>query len=123
MNKVLKKVSTILTILVLVCAITNTFVYAQSGIPNPGDYEPSGGTAPTEVTNMFGTIASIIQTVGIVLSVAVIIVLGIKYMVGSAEARADYKKTMIPYLIGTILIFATGSILKLIYSLTENSIE
>ncbi|MEI3401230.1 MAG: hypothetical protein V8R51_02250 [Clostridia bacterium] len=45
------------------------------------------------------------QTVGIVLSVVILIILGIKYMMGSAEEKAEYKKTMIPYLIGAVSVF------------------
>ena len=44
-------------------------------------------------------------------------------MVGSAESKAEYKKTMIPYLIGTVLIAATGTIVRLINDLTQNVIE
>ena len=42
-------------------------------------------------------------------SVITLVVLGIKYMVGSIEERAEYKKSMIPYLIGAFLI---GTILQ-----------
>lgn len=33
-------------------------------------------------------------------------ILGIKYMMGSAEERANYKRSMIPFVIGAILLFA-----------------
>ena len=33
-------------------------------------------------------------------------VLGVRYMMGSAEEKAEYKKVMIPYLIGAVLLFA-----------------
>jgi len=43
-------------------------------------------------------------------------VLGIKYMMGSAEEKAEYKKTMIPYIIGAILLFAATTIANAIYT-------
>ncbi len=54
----------------------------------------------TEITNLGQSIIGILQTVGIVLSVVVLIIIGIKYMMGSAEEKAEYKKTMIPYIVG-----------------------
>ena len=123
MEKVIKKASIILIILALLCTILSTFTYAQSGLPDIGGYEPGNENVPTTVTNVIGMIAGIIQTIGIVLSVAILIALGIKYMVGSAESKAEYKKTMIPYLIGTVLIAATGTIVRLINDLTQNVIE
>ena len=45
-----------------------------------------------------------------------LIVLGIKYMMGSAEERAEYKKTLFPYFIGAVLIFAAVNLAQVIYS-------
>ena len=36
-------------------------------------------------------------------------------MMGSAEEKAEYKKTMIPYLVGAILIFAASNLASMIY--------
>ena len=57
----------------------------------------------------------ILQTVGIVVAVVVLMVLGIKYMMGSAEEKAEYKKTMIPYVVGAILIFGATTIANMVY--------
>lgn len=124
MSKFVKKTSIILVILILLCTIMSTYIYAaQSTIPNPDEYEPGSEAAPAKITNMLGTIANIVQVVGIVFAVVILIMLGIKYMVGSVEERADYKKTMIPYLVGTVLIFGIGTILKLINNLTTSVIK
>lgn len=52
--------------------------------------------------------------VGTVLSIVMFMVLGIKYMMGSVEERAEYKKTMMPMLIGTFLLFTTTTIVGII---------
>lgn len=57
----------------------------------------------------------IFQTVGIVLSVIIVLVIGIKYMMGSAEEKADYKKSMIPYLVGAALIFTASLFANIVY--------
>ena len=73
------------------------------------------GTGSTEIANVGKSIVGILQTVGIILSVIVLIILGIKYMMGSAEEKADYKKSMIPYLVGAILIFAASALAQVVY--------
>ena len=56
------------------------------------------------------TVLGLIQTVGTFVAVAVLMILGIKYMLGSIEERASYKKSMLPYLIGAILLFGAVNI-------------
>lgn len=41
-------------------------------------------------------------------------------MVGSAEEKAEYKKTMIPYLVGAILIFASTTIVNVVYNIANS---
>ena len=69
----------------------------------------------TEIQTVGESIVGILQTVGVVLSVIVLIVLGIKYMMGSAEEKAEYKKTFIPYVVGAALIFAASAFAQVIY--------
>ena len=54
-----------------------------------------------------------------VLSVIVLIVLGIKYMLGSVEEKAEYKKTLLPYVIGATLTFGASSIASVIYNIAK----
>lgn len=57
----------------------------------------------------------IIQVVGTMVAVGMLGVLGIKYVLGSAEQKAEYKKSMIPYIIGAILIFGFSNTTQIIY--------
>ena len=36
-------------------------------------------------------------------------------MMGSAEEKAEYKKTMMPYIVGAALIFAASALAQVIY--------
>ena len=72
-------------------------------------------TGSTEIANLGQSIVGILQTVGIVLSVIVLIIIDIKYMMGSAEEKAEYKKTMIPYIVGAALIFTASVFANVIY--------
>jgi len=69
-----------------------------------------------EIAKLGGQIASILTTIGIVVAVIVLLVLGIKYMIGSAQEKAEYKKTMIPYIIGAVLLLSASGIVRLLFS-------
>ena len=51
------------------------------------------------------------------MSVIVLIVLGIKYMMGSVEEKAEYKKSLMPYMIGCIFVFMATVIATVIYDI------
>ena len=70
--------------------------------------------------NVGKNIVGILRTVGIILSVIILIILGIKYMMGSAEEKADYKKSMMPYIIGAALIFAASAFAEVIFQFFSN---
>lgn len=61
-----------------------------------------------------------IQVVGTIMSVLALMILGIKYMLGSAEEKASYKKSMMPYLIGAVLVFGAVNITAVIYDMVSN---
>ncbi len=60
-------------------------------------------------------ILGVIQSIGTFTAVGILMVLGIKYMVGSTEQRASYKRSFLPYVIGSVLIFGAVNITAVIY--------
>ena len=60
---------------------------------------------------------SIITNIGILLSVIIPAVVGVKYMIGSVEEKAEYKKDMIPYLVGAFMLFAVSIIVKILQNI------
>jgi len=62
------------------------------------------------------TILGVIRVAGTIVAVAMIMILGVKYMLGSADQKAEYRKTMLPYFIGAILIFTATSLADAIYT-------
>ena len=59
----------------------------------------------------------VLAVIGIVISVVVVTIIGIKYMLGSVEEKAEYKKTMIGYLIGALLLFSTTTVANILYNI------
>ena len=60
------------------------------------------------VTDLGNRVTGVIKVIGIFVSVGALMAIGIKYMMGSAEEKAEYKKVMIPYIIGAVLLFAAS---------------
>ena len=111
MNKKMVKILTTIVMVIMIISISiSSFALEPSEIQ--GNTSAQG---TTEITNVGNSIVGILQVVGIVLSVVVLIVLGIKYMMGSAEEKAEYKKTMVPYIVGAALIFAASALAQVIY--------
>ena len=112
----MKKISKVLIMIIIILTIVFGFVstvYALNPLIEKVDEAASGND---EVAGMGGKIVGIVQTVGTVIAVAILVVLGIKYVMGSAEEKANYKKSMIPYLIGAVLVFATTNIVGVLFS-------
>ena len=77
----------------------------------------SYATLPTGAENVINNIIRIISIVGSGISIIALIILGIKYMLGSLEEKANYKKTLLPYLIGAIFVFGASIVPSIIYNI------
>lgn len=113
----MKKVKKIIMFIIAILLVTN-YTVSLAAI-NPNDYSP-GSFSPNQLgegIDIAQKVVTVINVVGTIVLVSVIIILGMKYMLGSIEQRAEYKKNMLPILIGAILLFGTSWILKIIYSL------
>lgn len=119
MNKKIKMFALIIMAIAMV-AMLSTVVSAADNVNAAdlaGKLHGTSTSASTSITDMGNQIIGIITTVGVVVAVVVLLVLGIKYMMGSASEKAEYKKTMIPYLVGAILIFGASAITKVVVSI------
>ncbi len=67
-----------------------------------------------------GKILAVVQIVGSLVAVICLIVLGVKYMMGSVEEKAEYKKTLLPYFIGALMVFGITNLLNVIYKVMIN---
>ena len=107
MKKLVKLVPVMMAVIMILSALTPVFA-----VTNPST---STETHTTSFDNIGKRIIGMVQAIGSIVSVLVLVILGIKYMMGSAEEKAEYKKTMIPYLVGAILIFAASNLASMIY--------
>ena len=116
------KTAKIIVTLFLVIAILMTSISVVLANVNPDDYRPKYLIASEAggALDIAKKITGVVSMVSGIIFVATILILGIKYMMGSLEERANYKKTMIPIVIGGIMIFGITSILRIIMNMMPN---
>ena len=127
MYKKLAKIQKAFIVALFVMVILNTFTMfvfagddAAATIKDPSELTGSANTNVTGITNIGNQLITIISTVGSVASVIVLIILGLKYLLWSAVEIEEYKKTLLPYVIGAGLVFAASAIAGIVFSFTRN---
>lgn len=113
MKKVMKILTTIIVIILMISLFTVSYGFDVSELTG-------NQTDVTALKDAGNSVIKVITTIGIVVSVVALIILGIKYLMGSVEERADYKKTLVPYLIGAIFVFGASTIAQVIYEVAIN---
>lgn len=110
----MKKTMKILTILILAVMLisltTNVFAAISPSDLKAADIE--AGSMQTTAQRIMG----LIRNIAVIASVIIIMVLGVKYMLGSVEEKAEYKKSFMPLIIGIILVVAATSIATFIFN-------
>ena len=78
--------------------------------------ESSTTTAPdeTKIKSLSDIIYNILLTIGIVVAVIVGAILGIQFIIASAEDKAKIKEALIPYVIGCVVVFGAFTIWKMV---------
>ena len=150
MNKVLKVTIILILILTMFAQVSVTFAAQVEGTESSGgagtsewnkgktnwgdifttgnDFIKKGSDAQStideeQLRTETSSIFKILSTIGVVLSVIIGGILGIKFMMGSVEEKAQYKEHMKPYIIGISLVFCISAILRVIASLIKSSIS
>lgn len=129
-TKILKILFTIIAITAILCLNNEIFatnsenlriavVTSQDPIENVNRYKPEIINQGSVLEDKAGTILGYINTFGVVASVITIMIVGIKYMIGSVDEKAEYKKTMINYLIGAFLLFSITTVANIIYNFAD----
>ena len=90
---------------------------ADKFINNAGD-SPISSQSLQDFSKKF---YNIFLTIGVIISVLVGSVLGIKFMIGGAEEKAHIKELLVPYVVGCIAIFGAFAIWKIVVTILSNS--
>lgn len=122
MKNTVKILTVLLIAIVLITCASNVFAAAGTAV-TPSDLEGKidyGTSADTNsLMTQAGKIMGMIRNVAIIAAVIIIMVLGIKYMLGSVEEKADYKKSFVPLIVGIVLVVAATSITTFIIGIID----
>lgn len=114
MNKVMKLVS-VLVMVVMMTTMFSTVCFGGTAV-NPSALTPDYTGDTGTITDIGQKILGIIRNIAAVLLVVLLAVLGLKFMMGSTEEKAEYKKSFLPLIIGTVIVLLATSIGGFIWS-------
>lgn len=110
------KIISIALMFIIILLLISTISFADKYTPGKFGKKISVSDGETgELKDVGGRIVGIIQVIGTIVSVGMLMILGIKYMLGSADQKAEYRKSMTPYIIGSVLIFGATNLTQIIY--------
>ena len=73
----------------------------------------------TSLQKFTQNIYNILLTIGIVVAVLAGAIIGIRYMLGSVEDKADIKGMLIPYIAGCVIVFGSFAIWKIVVTILQ----
>lgn len=111
MKKLAKRLVKILPVVLMLCLVATSVFAANTniGIPNG-----ASGAASTTITRATGKVWATVITIVQILAVASVVFAGIRYMVASADQKADIKRSLGTLAIGAGLVFCATSLIKFI---------
>lgn len=116
-----KIIPVLFAIILLIIFITIPIVSNADININPSDFEPTGVTGASQFVDKANIVIGVIQAVGSIVAVVSLIILGIRYMFAGVDERADYKSTMIPYVVGFVMLLVVVNVLGIIYNLVQKN--
>jgi len=115
MNKAIKLINILFISLILIMIVTNTTYAAGEIIDTLESQIDSSTVGGDEAYSLAGKIINFIQYIAIIGGAILIAVLGLKYMIGSVEEKAEYKKSFVPLIVGIIIVMSATSIARVIF--------
>ena len=118
MNVSVKILFIFMVCITLFCTFGNSFLYAADDF-DANFWDPSTGQkeGDDKLLEIGNKIIGPIQVIGSLVSVIAIIIIGIKYMLGSVEEKAQYKETLGPYFLGAVFVFGITNVLSIVYNI------
>ena len=120
MNRKAVKILSIFLVAIMSILFVSTVCFADNDIDPTTLTGQNANVNVTKIQEIGNGLARVIRNVGIVAAVIILMYIGIKYMLGSAEEKAEYKKVFMPYLIGAVLLFSAAGIAQAIITFSGN---
>lgn len=128
MKKILKNsVIILITILLAFAFVQPSFAVGETGeeakakgsnVADIVNNVTKNGTAlDSNINKVSATVINWIWAISIIISIIVLMVIGIQYIIGGTQAKADYKKSLIPVVVGIVLIVFATTIVKFLFGM------
>lgn len=119
MKKILKNsVIILITILLAFAFVQPSFANETTVGDIVNNVSKDNGTAlDSNINKVSATVINWIWAISIIISIIVLMVIGIQYIIGGTQAKADYKKSLIPVVVGIVLIVFATTIVKFLYGM------
>lgn len=135
------KVATILLFLLLIMIVSMpSRIYAGNVIWNPssghtageivteagkfiqkGESNAESKISTKELQSLSNMIYNILLVTGIIIAIIVGLVMGIKFIMGSIEEKAQIKEMLIPYILGCVVVFGAFAIWQIVVNLLQTT--
>lgn len=114
-----RTVKIILTILMAIFTITTCSQVVLANSWNINAIPVEDGNME-QLKDVAGRVLGLIRAASGIAAVVLIAVFGFKFILGSANEKADYQKSFIPLIVGVVVVFASASIADLIFGTFTN---
>ncbi len=106
--------------LALLSAFIGNSVYA--GISLPSNMSSIYSNNDPVASSIGGQIIWVAQIILYAAAVIIVIFAGVKYMGAAPEAKAEFKKKLIYMTVGAVILFAAGSLVRIIGGIALNNL-
>jgi len=113
----MKKTSKIILIILILAFIISCTSYINAASNYTITPEPVQATESMDFRDMVGRITGLVKWASVIGAIIMLTVLGVKYMMGSLSEKAQYKKSMVPWVVGIILVVVSSTIVDVIYDI------
>lgn len=134
--KVIYKIFIILFATIFIIGINTNNVTAAEGLsgffsgadsfieegktPAKGEDKTALTIDETKIQEVSSSTYNILLGIGVAIAVIIGSILGIKFMIGSTEDKAQIKESLIPFIIGCIVVFGAFAIWKVVITIGNN---
>ena len=84
-------------------------------------FKPSNQGDIGGMTTTVNKVLGAIQTIGYVVAIVMVMYVGIKYLTAGASKKAEVKETLVPILVGAVLIVAATTIVSWLFTIGQTA--
>ena len=127
----MKKIKIILVILLILLSISTIArpIYAHTageiieegkGFIDVGKEDADNKISQSSLKEMSNTLYNILLVTGILIALIVGMILGIKFIMGGIEEKAEIKTMIITYIVGCVVVFGAFTIWKIVVDILQS---